>query len=1069
MENYKKLNILFGWLTFLIATVVYFMTLEPTASWWDCGEYIATAYKLQVGHPPGAPFFQLLGRFFSLFAFGDTSKVALMINSMSALSSSFTILFLFWTITALAKKLVTIKGAAFTSGKMYAVLGAGLVGALAYTFSDSFWFSAVEGEVYAMSSLFTAITFWAIVKWDQVADEPHSFRWLIFIAYLIGVSIGVHLLNLLAIPAIAYVYYFKKHKPNFKGILITGIVSVILLAFIMYGVIPEIVNLFGKTELLFVNTFGMPFNSGTIFFAIILIAAVVLGILYTHDKLNKKQMIGLYASISVLALLILVGNSSMTNFFMRLILLGAVGFGFYYLKDKKVVLNTILLSFVFLLIGYSSFLMIIIRSNANTPINENAPKDAVSLLSYLNREQYGSTPLFSGQYYNSPVVDYGDKSPVYIKDTEKGNYKIADKREGIVPIFDSRFTTLFPRMWSRQKPSHVQAYKDWAGVEGKAVSYTDKYSGETKTIVKPTFFENLTFFFRYQVGHMYMRYFMWNFAGRQNDIQGHGGPAYGNWISGIGLFDDHRVGTLDDLPESMQSHAMNKFYFLPLILGLIGLLYQAGRRPEDSLIVFALFFMTGLAIVMYLNQPPYQPRERDYAYAGSFYAFAIWIGLGVLSLYELLNKALKKHRLSAIGATLLGLGIPLLMGAQGWDDHNRSGKYVAKEWGANYLRGCDENAILITHGDNDTFPLWYAQEVEGIRKDVRVCNHMLASGDWYIHQMKNKVYDSDPLPLQLTKAQYLKGTNDQIPVADRGIKGYSKLKDVIDFVSSNKKETQYPLGDGTFINYIPTPRVRIPVDKEKVLANGLVPPEMADRIVPYIEWTITEKYLYKNDLMMLDLLANFNWDRPLYIGNPGSLKKVADIEKYCHQEGVIYKFMPVLAEGYVQGMAGVSEKSYDILLNKYNYGRVEVEDVIIDTETRRAHPLLKTNFVRLAGLLAEKGKADSAARVLDKCVELFPNEKFPYDYYTVGIADIYFEVGENEKGAKLVETMLKIADEKLSYYNRQDAKLKKAYEEEIYEAFSTLQRLRQLTMRHKQSDLEKKVEEAMELQLSLFK
>ncbi|MEA3505778.1 MAG: DUF2723 domain-containing protein [Bacteroidota bacterium] len=642
MDNYRKLNIILGWITFFIAAFVYFSTMEPTTSWWDCGEYIATAYKLQVGHPPGAPLFQMLGRFFSLFAFGDTSKVALMVNSMSALTSAFTILFLFWTITALAKKLIAAEGK-MTQGRIFAIMGSGLVGALAYTFSDSFWFSAVEGEVYAMSSFFTALVFWAILKWEQVADEPHADRWLLLIVYLVGLSIGVHLLNLLAIPAIAFVYYYKKYDATNKGAIFTFLLSIVLLAFVLYGVIPEIVNLFAKTEILFVNTFGLPFNSGTLFFAFILIAVLVLGIQYTRNIQNKLVDKSLIAVLAIFTLILLAASSSGANLFFRLVTLGVVGYGGYYFRDHKAALNTIFLSFVFLLIGYSSFLMIVIRSNADTPIDENSPEDAVTFLSYINREQYGTTPLFSGQYYNSPVVDYADKSPIYESDREKGEYVITDDRKGTVPVYDSEFTTIFPRMWSNLKPQHISAYKKWGGVKGRAIQASN---GEI--VNKPTFGENLTFFFRYQVGHMYLRYFFWNFAGRQNDIEGHGGIDHGNWVSGIPFIDNARLGNQSDLPASMQSPVNNKYYFLPLLFGLIGLFYQLKKKPKDTLIVGLLFLMTGLAIVVYLNQNPYQPRERDYAYAGSFYAFAIWIGLSILFFLDMMKKIIMICALSCM-------------------------------------------------------------------------------------------------------------------------------------------------------------------------------------------------------------------------------------------------------------------------------------------------------------------------------------------------------------------------------------------------------------------------------------
>ncbi|MCK5766728.1 MAG: DUF2723 domain-containing protein, partial [Bacteroidales bacterium] len=880
MENYTKLNRLLGWLVFLIATLVYFLTLEPTASWWDCGEYIATAYKLQVGHPPGAPLFQLLGRFFSLFAFGDTANVAMMVNVMSALSSSLTILFLFWTITMLGRKLIP-RDREMSDASMYAILGSGLVGSLAFTFSDSFWFSAGEGEVYAMSSFFTAITFWAILRWERVADEKHSQRWIILIAFLVGLSIGVHMLNLLAIPAIAFVYYFKKYKPTAKGALLTLVVSMIVLSVIMYVIIPGIVSLSTAFELFFVNSLGLPFNSGTMVYFVLLLALIVIGNILT-------------------------------------------------IRYKKVILNTIMLSFIFILIGYSSFFILIIRSNENTPINENCPDDAISLLSYLNREQYGTWPKLYGQYYTAPAVDYKDASPQYIRDKKAGKYIITNKREGTIPVYDKRFTTIFPRMWSAQKPEHKRMYNQYAGN-----AKTIQVNGESRK--RPSFGDNLSFFFDYQLGHMYFRYFMWNFVGRQNDIEAQPGPKNGNWLSGVGFIDNTRLASQNDLPESMRNPAHNKFYFLPLILGLIGLFFQLNTSKKDTLVVALLFFMTGIAIVLFLNQYPYQPRERDYAYTGSFYAFAIWIGLGVMGIYFWLKKYMGDNKLIPAGITLVALlFIPGIMAQQGWDDHNRSGRYAARDFGMNYLAGCDPNAVLITNGDNDTFPLWYVQEVEGFRTDVRVVNYMLSSGYWYVHQLGKKVYDSEPLTFTLTPDQYEKGRNQYIMYVDRGIKNSVEVKELIDFIASDDERTKLPLTTGEKVNYMPVKKLRLTVDSAKCVENGIVPIEMAHLIVPYIEWEVRQNALYKNDLMLLDFLANNNWERSLYFANPNALEKVIDLDEYCHLEGAVYKFMPVKAKDYIPGLGGIhANKSYDVIMNDFHWGNLNDPSVTVDRESYR--------------------------------------------------------------------------------------------------------------------------------------
>ncbi|MDZ7741931.1 MAG: DUF2723 domain-containing protein [Bacteroidota bacterium] len=1000
MENFKKLNNIVGWLAFAIATIVYFLTVEPTASWWDCGEYIATAYKLQVGHPPGAPFFQLIGRIFSLFAFGDVSKVALMINIMSALSSSFTILFLFWTISMLAQKLIASEGK-MTQGNMITVLGAAFVGAMAFAFSDSFWFSAVEGEVYAMSSLFTALVFWAILRWERVADKRAGFRWLLLITYLIGLSIGVHLLNLLAIPAIAYVVYFKKYQVSRKGIFTTGLISILILVIIMFIVIPWAVKLSSLFELFFVNSLGLPFNSGTVVYFILLIGGIVWGLHWTRQK-------------------------------------------------GKVIANAVILGLVFILIGYSSFFILVIRSNANTPIDENSPDDAISLLSYLNREQYGDWPLLYGQYYNAPVVDYKNGTPYYVKDKKKGKYIITGYRTEVE--HEPKMETLFPRMWSNQKQSHISMYKQYGDVEGTPVRVTNP-DGSTETLNKPTFGENLRFFFTYQVGHMYLRYFMWNFAGRQNDIESQGELENGNWISGIKFLDEMRLGNLDEYPEHWDNPAHNKFYLLPFILGLVGFFYQLNRNKKDTWVVGLLFLMTGLAIIVYLNQYPYQPRERDYAFAGSFYAFSIWIGLGVLGLVNSLKKYLKNEKLTAILVTLITLIlVPGIMAQQGWDDHDRSGKYAARDFAFNYLDSCAEDGFLFTNGDNDTFPLWYAQEVEGKRTDLRVVNYMLSSGSWYVHQLGTKIYESEKMPLTLTPDQYDKGINEQIPVIDR-IKERVELKKAIDFVADESDRSKIAIQSGEKINYLPTKKIRLTVDSAKCVDNGIVPIELADKIVPYIEWDISQNYLFKNDLMLLDFLATNNWERPVYFANPSSVSGVADIDEYCHLNGIVYKFMPVKSTEYVQGVGGVyTDATWDVLMNKASWGRLNEPDVTVDRESARNSGIAKQNYLRLARALLAENKKDSAAAAIDKCLEFFPNEKFAYDLYMIPYAEVYYQAGQAEKGNEIVQILVDNYREELAYYRSLDAKRARQFDQDMQQAYAILQRLGQMTRQYGQKE-----------------
>jgi len=1011
MENFKKLNNLFGWAVFAIATAVYFLTLEPTASWWDCGEYIATAYKLQVGHPPGAPLFQLLGRFFSLFAFGDLENVALMINIMSALSSSFTILFLFWTITMLAKKIMVnseSKVPAIAEG--WAILGAGVVGSLAYTFSDSFWFSAVEGEVYAMSSLFTAVVFWAILRWEEVADKRAGFRWLLLIAYIMGLSIGVHLLNLLAIPAIVYVYYYKKYTYSHKGFIVAGLLSLAILVVIMYMIIPGTVEFAGKFELFFVNNIGLPFNSGTIIYFLLILGIIGGGLYYTHLK-------------------------------------------------GKVVLNTAILAVVFILIGYSSFFMLVIRANANPPINENDPKDAISLLSYLNREQYGTWPIFYGQYYNAPIVDHADGNPVYMKDEKKGKYIVKDDRKGTIPVFDERFMTIFPRMWSSTKPAHKTLYEHFGNIEGRPISVPDGQGGN-KVIYKPTFGENLKFFFTYQFNFMYVRYFMWNFAGRQNNIESQGEIQHGNWISGINFIDSWRLGDQSNIPPSMQNPAKTKFYFLPLILGLIGFFFQLNRSKKDTWVVSLIFIMTGLAIIVYLNQTPLQPRERDYAYAGSFYAFAIWIGLGVLGLYNALQKKMGSKLMAAAIVSLASLVlVPGIMAEQGWNAHDRSGKYAAADFAKMYLDSCEPDAILFTNGDNDTFPLWYVQEVENYRTDVRVVNYMLSSGDWYVSQMGRKVYDSDRLPLTINQDFYKKD-GGYVPVFERVEE--AELIDAIRWIENSSKETRVPLQNGDWIDYLPAKTLTLEINKDAVIESGTVAIEDSAKIVNSMTWRVKQGGLFRNDLMLLDLVATNNWQRPIYFANPNSHSKVLNVDKYCHLEGVVYRFKPTIATDFIKGIGGVNaDRTYEVIMDeKVQWGRLSEDDVTVDRESARNAGMAKQNYVRLAQALLKEGKYDSVVEVLDRGIELFPNNKFPFDYYMISWADFYYKSGEVEKANNLVNQIADRYKEDLTYYSSLNDRFAAEYQDDIQESMAVMQRLVQLTNQNNQPELSKEIEES---------
>ncbi len=986
MMSFNKSNNTIGWAIGLLASLVYILTAEPTASFWDCGEYIATAYKLQVGHPPGAPLFQLIGRFFSLFAFGNEHLVARMINYMSAISSGMSIMFLYWSIVMLAQKLFNSEKLAEKATQI-AVVAAGIVGAAAYTFSDSFWFSAVEGEVYAMSSFFTAVVFWAMLKWERNADNPTSTRWIILIAYLMGLSVGVHLLNLLALPAIAMIYYFKKYpKTTAKGIIISLLAGVGLVAIIMYMIIPGIVSLAGKFELFFVNGLGLPFNSGTVVYFIFLIGLIIFGLRYT----KKKHWIHGYTAV---------------------------------------------LSFMFILIGYSSFMILVIRSNAGTPINENSPKNAISLLSYLNREQYGDWPLTKGAYYNAKVKEYADGNPVYTRDDKSGKYIITDKKESQIPVYDDKDISLFPRMWSRQA-HHIREYKAWAGINDP---------GNKR---KPSFGENLRFFFNYQLGNMYGRYFMWNFAGRENDVQGRYDRKNGNWISGIGFIDEARLGPQDKLPITRQNKANNKFFFFPLLLGLWGMIYLFQKNYQRGIIVSLLFLMTGIAIVVYLNQYSPQPRERDYAYAASFYAFAIWIGFGVLALYSFLQKFLDA-RISAIAAgTLTFLLVPVIMGAQGWDDHDRSERYTTLQLAKTYLDSCEPNAILFTYGDNDTFPLWYAQEVEGYRTDVRVVNLSLLNGGWYVDQMTKKVYDSDPCPISFSEEQYREGGIDVIYMIEQEhIKGPVNLKELFNILHQHPEKLQYPTAGG-LITYFPTKNFKLNIDKEKVLATGTVPENKKDYIVDDITWQMSGQGIQKNNITMMDILAHNDWERPIYFSSTTGTSAYIGLDDHLQLEGMCYRLVPAKLPDH-DGYPGFvnTDILYDKAMNKFD---VDMNPgLYLNEDNTRMAMNLRNVYGRLITSLLKEHKADSAATVADRIIEMIPHESVPFGYFSRDFADAYFEAGQTEKGLEVFNKQLQSISEELEYYFRFEGNLANKWDSEIQQDLALLNNLNQKAKKYK--------------------
>ena len=961
MKNYKLLNLISGWAVFLAAAIVYLLTIEPTASFWDCGEFISTAYKLEVGHPPGAPFFMLLGRFFTLFA-GGPENAAMSVNVLSALASAFTIMFLFWSITHLARKVVDKSNETLTPGNVLAILGSGLVGALAYTFSDTFWFSAVEAEVYATSSLITAVVFWAILKWENEADQKHSNRWLILIAYLVGLSLGVHLLNLLAIPAIVFVFYFRKYKTTPKGILSAALLSVIILLSIMYVIISGVVSLGAKFELLFVNGFGLPFNSGILFYILLLTGLIVFGLYYSHKK-------------------------------------------------GKYILNTAILSVTVILIGYSSYATILIRSNADPPMDQNNPENVFNFLSYLNREQYGDRPLFYGHYYNAPVEERKQGKPVYAP--RNGKYKIVDHRTDLK--YDSRFTGFFPRMYSSDK-QHVEDYKSWVGIDGRKVTVKNR-QGKTTQKTVPSVSDNLAFFFKYQVGHMYWRYFMWNFSGRQNDIQGHGNVRDGNWISGIPTIDNPRLGDQDNLPEHLKNNpANNKYYMLPFILGIIGLVFHYKKDKKDFSVVMMLFILTGIAIVFYLNQYPHQPRERDYAYAGSFYAFAIWIGFSVVAIYHEFRKGMPQ-KVAALTSGILLLGVPALMASENWNDHDRSNRYTTRDFAVNYLNSCRKNGILFTNGDNDTYPLWYAQEVEGIRTDVRVANLSYLRAGWYVEQMMRKAYESDPLPLTHKTNQIKKGSRDVVPIMNR-IKGPVSIDKVIDFVASEDSRTKMrsPFDRSKKISFFPTNHYKLKVDSAKVLSTGTVNPKNSDYIVSEMKWKLNQQYLLKDGVTIMDLLATNDWERPIHYAVTVSDNKHYNLGKYLQLEGLSYHLTPLKMKS--QNSAGQvnSDRMYDLFMNKFKWGGIDEYDVYLNEDNRRMLNNFRNNFGRLASALVKENKPDSAEKVMDYCLEKIDNNTLAYEFTLLPFIESYYRIGEDEKANHHLEILAENLNQEMTYY-----------------------------------------------------
>ena len=1048
MKQYKLVNNVLGWLTFFLAAFVYCSTIEPTASFWDCPEFITTGYKLEVGHPPGAPFFMLTANLFSQFA-SDSSQVARMVNTMSALLSATTILFLFWSITHLARKLILKDWSEMTLGKLIAIQASGLVGALIYTFSDTFWFSAVEGEVYAYSSAFTAIVFWLILKWEDHADEPHSDRWLVLIAYMTGLSIGVHLLNLLCLPAIVLVYCYRRFPHiELKGSLLALVGSFVLVAAVLYGVVPGIITVAGWFELLFVNTLGCPFNTGEIIYIVLLVVIVIWAIYESYvDKSFKRQNISFVLSVGMLG--IPFRGMTWGAGLLGLVILVALYFGLNYRKKigKDLVpvvtarfKNTALLCMLMLMIGYSSYAVIVIRSAANPPMDQNSPEDVFTLGSYLSRDQYGDSPLLYGQAYTSQVAYDVDGNMCVPKhkegaaiwqrkekasEGEKDSYFVVSHKDKIIYAQNM----LFPRMHSS---AHAGAYENWmGGVEGTQVPY-DR-CGEPVMVKMPTQMENIRFFLSYQCNFMYWRYFMWNFAGRQNDIQGNGEPEHGNWITGISFIDDWMLGDQSKMPAELKANkGHNVFYCLPLLLGLIGLFWQAWRGQRgirQFWVVFFLFFMTGLAIVLYLNQTPQQPRERDYAYAGSFYAYAIWCGLGVLAIYDMLKKKLKGNDVAVAGVVGVAcLLVPIQMASQTWDDHDRSGRYTCRDFGQNYLMTLQDkgNPIIFTNGDNDTFPLWYNQETEGVRTDARVCNLSYLQTDWYIDQMKRPAYDSPSVPITWPRIDFCSGTNDYIEVRP------AMKQQLLDFYREYPKEARAAFGDEPFevknimkywvrskdndTHVIPTDTLYITIDKEAVRRSGMM---MASDTIPdrMVISLAGKRAIYKNDMMMLEMLAQCNWERPLYVATTVGSDNYMNLGDNFVQEGLAYRITPFNTKA--PGAKNFdTEKVYNNVMNRFKWGGLDKPGLYIDETVMRMCYTHRHLLAQLAMQLIAEGQNAKAEKVLRKAEKVLPEYNVPYTFMS-GAADMaraYALIGKKADAARILNKVWADAKSYADYY-----------------------------------------------------
>ncbi len=1084
--NFNKWNTITGWVAFTIALITFTLTVEPTMSFWDCGEYIATSAKLEVGHPPGAPLYQMIGAFFAMFAM-DKQHIALMVNMMSVFSSAFTILFLFWSSSIVLKNLVS-RFTEIDRNNSIAILGSSFVGALTFTFSDSFWFNAVEAEVYAMATLLIALLFWLGLRWEQDMNTPRGDRWLLIISLVVGLSFGVHFMALLTIPAIGFLYFFKNYKTiTVKNFIIANAVVVAVLLFIFKLLLPFTMALFGKTEVFMVNSLNMPFNSGTIFITLTIIAMFYYGLKYTKSK------------------------------------------GYVHI-------NTLILCVLFILIGFSTWLMLPIRANANTVINENKPSDAAEVLAYYDREQYESVPLFYGPQFTKTYVGldkntpYLDKAPNYERDYKTGKYIITNKFKDAVQNYDDSQKTLFPRMWS-DDDSIIENYMNYSsppnfrlnpnydyeselpqyGIDPESLSedevaeYTAKLRNENEKSInefakamskgqigfdgyhkflkkygdyllidKPSAVDNFKFMFEYQFGYMYVRYFMWNFVGRQNDIQGKGDNLDGNWLSGIKFIDEFRLGSQDKLPDDvLNNKGRNMYYFFPFILGILGLVYHANKDLKSFYVLLVLFLFTGIALKVYLNERPYEVRERDYALVGSFYIFAIWVGFGVYALYDTVKSWLTPKMAAPLTIGITLLAVPFLMAFQNWDDHDRSNRYTAVASAKAYLASCDKNAILFTIGDNDTFPLWYVQEIEGFRTDVRIVNSELFATDWYIDQMKRKAYESDPMPISFNHDDYVGDKLDYVAFFEK-IESRWDIKDLIKFVKSKDENAVVEMQNGEKIHFYPTNKFRIPVDKDYIIANKVVNPKYNDSILPYIDIEVKGQALYKNRLMMLDIIANNNWKRPIYFtGGAFGDEDYLWMKDYLQLDGMAYKLVPLRTpydkENGLLDMGRIdTDKMYNTMMN-LDWGNGSSLKIYHDSETRRNSLNYRTNLSRLMNQLILEGKTEKANKILNLAMAQFPIDK--YGYYTMLEPFIkgYYDLNQPEKARDLASKLFVKYQQNLTFYKTMSANDQNYNEMEIVTDIEKYRSLLQVAKDNKDEVFYKKSKSTFNSYNKMFK